>query len=743
MASVLPKKRAMQGSSNRGSAVYDLNRRVVSGRSASGARSVSGSRHVSRGDMFVAAEDDSFAEDAIDFHENKNTIMSNFEEWIKLSTDNKITSKNSWQFALIDYFYDLNVIKDGDNINFQRASATLDGCVKIYSSRVESVASETGKLLSGLAKKKGDENAEDEDEDDDQNNGEHVDPASLRRERRVNRVVESTLLSEEALRIKKLDQELAIDPLFKKALSDFDEGGIKSLLLNTLRIDSSMRVVFDATTNAPKQTTEEETEETDDQDRLDMYSDEVDVGKLKGLVFQDESELETTTIVPTMPELEAVFNDIGNAKSVLGDVNARLGAAQEESAEPDLNNNDNHDFLSPANDGFDDYELGNDENSPGMPENGQFMNFANIDAELAQGPVPDDDDDDDLAGNSEVVTGHVLDQDLMTYFDKTMKDTWRGPEHWRIAALKKHKNFDTPISNKSRATTPQVEGAPAQPKRKRKENITIDFFKDEDEDYIEDIFQHAKKSAPILRPADSIDTNEYHLLPDDIQFNSKKLVTLFIKPNRSIVTFSRRAKSLRNDNDVLEKAAYTDQAYFAEEYQKQEREREEEERQEKLAASFHQAELDDYDNYGDIDFNDVLGGADSANDDIKPENQFVTEGRKARPEYVNFSRVAKRVDIKLLKDNLWKAIKPETKETSPELPNAENGDFAPAKQPVKIETHFTDIAQKIGTMYKPEEKKDLSTSFCFICILHLANEHKLDLSVNDAHDDLRISGYSV
>lgn len=71
---------------------YDLNRRVVSGRNVSGgSRSVSGNRHVSRGDMFVAAEDDSFAEDAIDFHENKNTIMSNFEEWIKLSTDNKIT----------------------------------------------------------------------------------------------------------------------------------------------------------------------------------------------------------------------------------------------------------------------------------------------------------------------------------------------------------------------------------------------------------------------------------------------------------------------------------------------------------------------------------------------------------------------------------------------------------------------------------------------------------------------------
>jgi hypothetical protein len=45
----------------------------------------------------------------------------------------------------------MTFLKDGDSINFQKASCTLDGCVKIYTSRVDSVASETGKLLSGLA----------------------------------------------------------------------------------------------------------------------------------------------------------------------------------------------------------------------------------------------------------------------------------------------------------------------------------------------------------------------------------------------------------------------------------------------------------------------------------------------------------------------------------------------------------------------------------------------------------------
>lgn len=78
-------------------------------------------------------------------------LLANFEEWMKMATDNKINATNSWNFALIDYFHDMSLLKEGDGVNFQKASCTLDGCVKIYTNRVDSVATETGKLLSGLA----------------------------------------------------------------------------------------------------------------------------------------------------------------------------------------------------------------------------------------------------------------------------------------------------------------------------------------------------------------------------------------------------------------------------------------------------------------------------------------------------------------------------------------------------------------------------------------------------------------
>lgn len=91
-------------------------------------------------------------------------LLANFEEWMKMATDNKINASNSWNFALIDYFHDMSLLKEGDGVNFQKASCTLDGCVKIYTNRIDSVATETGKLLSGLAdsnSKKKDRDAED------------------------------------------------------------------------------------------------------------------------------------------------------------------------------------------------------------------------------------------------------------------------------------------------------------------------------------------------------------------------------------------------------------------------------------------------------------------------------------------------------------------------------------------------------------------------------------------------------
>ncbi|CAJ0628113.1 11485_t:CDS:2 [Entrophospora sp. SA101] len=140
----------------------------------------------------------------------------------------------------------MSLLKDGDSINFQKASCTLDGCVKIYTSRVDSVATETGKLLNGLAdSSKNDLNLQD-DEDEDE-----ADPEKRTKKKR-NRSESTLVTSYDQLILKKFDLEFTVDPLFKKTSADFDEGGAQGLLLNHLSVDSDVKIIFDASDAIPK-----------------------------------------------------------------------------------------------------------------------------------------------------------------------------------------------------------------------------------------------------------------------------------------------------------------------------------------------------------------------------------------------------------------------------------------------------------------------------------------------------------
>lgn len=733
---VLPKAREMHKNGNnrtpsgRVSSFQDLSHkgRVISGRALSKTKRVpSNNRHVSRGDLFVGRGEDSngsFSEDnAIHFDENKNTILSNFEEWIKLSTDNKITSKNSWQFALIDYFHDLNVIKDGENINFQRASATLDGCVKIYLSRVESAATETGKLLSGLATKKGQEANENGDDDAEQLSDSEEANDSLegggdtKKKRKINRVLESTLVPFDSIRIRKLDQELAIDPLFKKALAEFDEGGAKSLLLNTLNIDSSGRVVFDATTNP----IQDETTEPDSrvEKKPDINQTEPDISTLQNFIFNKPEDLDEVTICPSLDQLDVVLADVNKAKTILSDVNNKfLNDEQDEEynkykmddfADIGFPNYDDDDFGDIGAQNFDD------------PNNEQPNNEFN-ESIIAQ------------TGGNTVATSSakLLDVDLMAYFDDRMKTNWRGPEHWRVSAIKKSKRLED--AGVKKETNPLE----LSQNQKKKQVTIIDFFDDNDEDDdIEDkLFETPKNSLSTTRKPEGRTNDTANKLPEDIQYNSSRLTNLFMKPQTSILYFPKKELLSPNHSKPL-----TDQNYFADQYIQQK------EHEERMSTSMRQADLDELDDlgadddFGGIDFNDALEGGTllAGADDEKTGamaggTQLITGGRKVRPEYVNFSRMAKRVDVKLLKDNLWNNLKPKVESNKDNELN--NSSTLPDEKP----RTFGEVVTSVGKLYGAEEKKDLSTSFCFICLLHLANEHGFDISTNENHDDLQITG---
>jgi hypothetical protein len=187
----------------------------------------------------------------------------------------KINAGNSWNFALIDYFHDMSLLRndDGNSINFQRASCTLDGCVKIWTSRVDSVGTETGKLLSNLAN-------DGKDEDDDGNGSDNPDEEATAKKKKSHRPAATLAKDPAQLRSKKLDLEFSVDPLFKKTCADFDEGGAQGLLMNHLSLgtgsEAGLRVIFDASDSVGK---------VDENEDMDEPEEAVDLTELRSRRF--------------------------------------------------------------------------------------------------------------------------------------------------------------------------------------------------------------------------------------------------------------------------------------------------------------------------------------------------------------------------------------------------------------------------------------------------------------------------
>jgi len=51
---------------------------------------------------------------------------------------------------------------------------------------------------------------------------------------------------------------------------------------------------------------------------------------------------------------------------------------------------------------------------------------------------------------------------------------------------------------------------------------------------------------------------------------------------------------------------------------------------------------------------------------------------------------------------------------------------------------FTEVMGSLQTVYPKQALADISTSYCFICLLHLANEKGLIINNQDDFEDLMI-----
>jgi condensin complex subunit 2 len=712
-------------------------------------------------------------------------ILANFEEWMKMATDNKINANNSWNFALIDYFHDMSLLREGDGVNFQKASCTLDGCVKIYTSRVDSVATETGKLLSGLAdggskkRKGGDAEGGEDGEGDEDEEGEEGGKKKSRK--KAARSAEATLVNSfEQLRLKKMELEFAVDPLFKKASADFDQGGAKGLLLNHLSIDGTGRIVFDSSDDAQESTDEARRDSMDPENEDEEQRKEgeptqedgpVDIAALGARFFPNLDRLDEQDVCPSLKTFELGAGDSAmdlpflKAPDNWRDEHPEpQNSADTDSAPMPFDDDDDND-AGPVNFGADDTEVGFGQGGEAWAKDAALHPQMRVhDAGLADenaeegGEVGTFDADAAAYGVTLQHRGNAqTDQDnILHYFDTALHNNknWAGPEHWKIARVKEAQ---------------KASSAPARP-RKEKEPFEVDFGAPMSSELASMLYTKASSNAAISLPKREWRSKSRNLLPDDKHFNSHDLLKLFLKPKaklgaRKLPTASSTGEvdeaywathqtSTAPPEEVLPKGDY-DANFFADDNLPMPMGDDDD------GASFADAR----EHFSPDADEGAMGPQGPGIDSVVGSQaegafgaQLVAQSRRSRPEYVQYARVAKKIDVRRLKEEMWRGIgfaKAQKENAdrfvicssfavvgltnvvcSPHLPSPSPDDTA---IPAEGETlHFTNIMQNLSSVYPAAQLADISTSYGFICLLHLANEKGLVVENCEGWTDLAV-----
>ncbi|CAO3627541.1 unnamed protein product [Mucor fragilis] len=713
----------------------------------------------------------------------------------------------------------MTFIREGDSINFQKASCTLDGCVKIYTSRVDSVANETGKLLSGLADSN---HAENEDEE-------------KHKERRVRRKmtrIDTTLLKDfSTLAVKKFDLDFTVDPLFKKTSADFDEGGARGLLLNHLSLDQNCKIIFDASDATvegeledasneqaimsiehihPEEpvdaddekddtsSSEEEEEEADSETKeakdteakqeldtdVEMKENEANVDKddqnqadndeqddtkdgsrtideqtkqdpalaqenpsivveehtstkensPSATPISEESRVEIYRLKAKLPN----FDDLPNFHIVPFLKGFDFFTDDATLAIPDLEIDDDEDEammdiareINVASDAFhfddDDYgvDYGDDMDNvdPFAETNDDTQPFQG-DTESAQ---PDElEPTSPTYPENDFLSAfmHRGDQDMLNYFDSTLVKNWAGPEHWKLRRPVEKRPATTATTTATATSAGSAEQqSDRSSRRSSTKRQTVEFllpFRDvldeEDDAPQEKVFEQASRRPALSR--DVLNKMPDNILPEDIHFSSKLLLQYSLKPafpgpkKKKLKQHAPAAVPQDNgdtpdvdfwagqtqpyDDDMMDYGAdYGDDMDMpTDTYDANDQ---------TISTAFEDTPFYN-DTYDDDNEHSTLYG-----DELITNHHL----KKSKPLYVNYARTAKRVDVKKLKDNLWKVLTNNNVE----------------QEKVQGELKFTDIVNNLKRLYSPKTMRDISVPFCFICLLHLANEKDLSIS---------------
>lgn len=629
-----------------------------------------------------------------------------YADTIKLSQDNKINARNTWNLNLIDYMGMLFRTDDGnqrkspafhgpqEEMNFHRAGVTLDAGVKIYCSRVDSVHTNAFKVLGGLSRtgrEKGNEGGEEVGEEED--GGEDSERRKQKRGRRAGRVtLESNLTN---ITSQKVEMDLTVDPLFQKMSAAFDEGGAKGMLLNNLPVGPKGQVVFDS-------------------------------GELADCLHGGQEDITGSSVYDVSGVLPA---EVPTENDAICPAFLAFFKAKERVCDEASNNEERRNEL---------VCVGDDDNHPSIDlgvdfeyENEDLQNAealasfvgADVGGEMSfmQEAMEDDDDVHMFREGSNFHGRQSLDSnmslaiatrrgslDLMeagvalaedseyAFFDATTIAGWAGPLHWRFRAAT------------SSSSVLGEDGTKKKPKRPRGKNaMLLDFSVTAPRvDFAKEFAQGRTETSYHLSATVRDSFSEKKVtLPEDLHFSVRSLRSLFLKPD----------VLLKSGNAVVNTKIET--------------------AEESVTEGWYNFENDcDRDNFcpADIDQGSCNNNQHGDNEPLfETEMDLIPEPTRVDRIDINYAKMAKKVNVRLLKSGMWSKLCDEILPPTSSPPDGESqSNKEESTEDIRKGKSQTlrNLVKDLPSFVPESSLVDVTLPYVFICLLHLANEKTLNVS---------------
>ncbi|KAK4534690.1 hypothetical protein CDCA_CDCA02G0715 [Cyanidium caldarium] len=670
---------------------------------------------------------------------------------IKLCAENRVNASNSWKLQLIDYIAavastrgaaspsaaesgragERNSVTEALRTNFVLAGSTIDAGARIYSCRVDSVHSNAFRILSGLSVADGvygDDGQEDEtegrrraaataggeddaaaDSDQEADDGEGGETRGAGRRRRGKRgaggqTLESNL---DNITLKKLERDFVVDPLFQKMAAAINEGGAKGLLTNVLDVLPDGALALDSSALADALGVQAAAEMDDDDDAAAAAaaaaSDAViwpaAVNLSPWLSREESSEL--------CPQSAQALR---NAEATVAAVGASVPEEERMAGSPTHPAADEPADILDYADGFDidgaEATLAEERRLREMLQNELTEDSCSLTEEASGEAEPS-------AARTEVAAlmmargadafeiHTALDRQRLAgdnWLAATANDllgSWAGPDQWRPRAAAGGDGGDAP-AKRPRGRTAQL----------------LDFRSRPPELDFADKFATGPKrnSHQLSAVALERQTPASTTLPEDMRYTVADMMRLFSVSRRVPLGGSRgEAATETGLGEELDWRAFQD-------------------------ASFCGAAIDaggDDDEDADVSATVADDIGDALASLYLSEDEGGTERRPALIEapptverwQVGYATVAKRIDVRRLKEHLWQALCTQHAAT-PES---------------NQEVHLQQLMGAVHTWAPPEQLPELSISYLFICLLHLANEQRLHLHDTPQLDDVLVA----